>query len=135
MDFRYIKLPSIDNKFIELPLVEINLMGIVKVLCLVDSGADFSYLHADKGESILGLNIKEGLMRKSRGVTGQEFTAYFHKLDFYIGGWKHVGSFGFSYDLGTPFGILGREDFFNISKITFKHPKRKIEIVAFTDIN
>jgi len=74
-------------------------------------------------------------MRKSKGVTGQEFKAYFHKLDFYIGGWKYIGNFGFSEDLGTPFGILGREDFFNIFKITFKHPKRKIEIVAFEDIN
>lgn len=134
MNLKYIKLPSKNNKFIELPLIEIDLMGIVNVLCLVDSGADYSYFQADIGESILGLNIKEGNMRKSKGITGHELTVYFHKVDFLTGGLKYEGNFGFSYDLGIPFGILGREDFFKIFRVTFNQPKREIEVIDFNDI-
>jgi len=33
-----------------------------------------------------------------------------------------------SYELGTPFGILGREGFFDLFKICFNHPEKEIEL-------
>ena len=98
-----------------------------RYLCLVDSGAEFCYFHGKIGE-LLGLKIKEGKEIKSKGITGHQFTAYLHKIKLKIGGWSYEIEVAFSYDLGTPFGILGREGFFNLFKICFHHPKKEIEL-------
>lgn len=126
MKFSYIKLPSQKGRFIELPLIKIGL-AFGSYLCLVDSGADFCHFHGQIGET-LGLKVKKGRIAKGRGITGKEFTNYFHKVKINIGGWKYEVEVGFSYELGTPFGILGREGFFNLSKVCFNHSKREIEL-------
>jgi len=126
MKFKYIKLLTANGKFVELPLIEIKLNNIY-YLCLVDSGAEFSYFHGEIGEK-LGLNVRDGKVIKSRGITGDEFTGYFHKIKVKIGGWDYEVEVGFSYKLGTPFGILGREGFFNLFKVCFRHLKKEIEL-------
>ena len=132
MKFNYIKLPTKDSSFIELPLIPIAFKNGGGCFCLIDSGADYSYLNSSIGEA-LGIDIKSGKIFKSKGITGRVFTAYFHRINFIIGGWDYESNFGFSYELGTPFGILGRDDFFNLFKIIFKHPKRIIDIVPFNE--
>jgi hypothetical protein len=132
MRFNYIKLPTKDRNFIELPLIPVAFKKEGGCFCLIDSGADYSYLDANIGEA-LGLDVKSGKIFRSKGITGREFTAYFHKINFIVGGWNFEGNFGFSYELGTPFGILGRDDFFTLFKITFKHPKKIIDIVPFEE--
>lgn len=122
MKFSYVKLPTKQGKFVELPLIDI-IFPFGRYFCLVDSGAEFCYFHAKIGE-ILGLKIKEGRVISSRGITGGEFTAHFHTVNIKIGGWDYEIEAGFSYELGTPFGILGREGFFNLFKVCFSHPKK-----------
>lgn len=126
MKFPYVKLPAKKGKFVELPLIKIGL-PFGYHYCLVDSGADFCHFHGKIGESF-GLNIKKGKAMKGRGITGNEFTSYFHKVKLNIGGWEHEVEVGFSYELGTPFGILGREGFFSLFKVCFDHSKRVIEL-------
>ena len=126
MKFGYVKLPAKDGKFIELPLVEVTL-DFGRYFCLVDSGADFCYFHGKIGE-LLGLDIESGEIMEGRGITGQEFKVYLHKIKFKIGGWDYEAKIGFSYELGVPFGILGREGFFNLFKVCFDHPKKEIEL-------
>lgn len=127
MKFSYVKLPVKEGKSIELPLIKIGLPSGIYYYCLVDSGADFCHIHGKIGESF-GLDIKKGEIKKSRGITGHEFTNYFHKVKLNIGGWEHEVKVGFSYELGTPFGILGREGFFSLFKVCFDHPEREIEL-------
>ena len=126
MKFRYIKLLTKERKFLELPLIEVGLNNLY-YLCLVDSGAEFCCFHGEIGEK-LGLDVKNGKIIKIRGVTGREFTAYFHKIKVKISGWEYEIETGFSYELGVPFGILGREGFFNLSQVCFYHLKKEIEL-------
>lgn|SRR5450830_255303 len=131
MRFEYVKLPAeSEKKFIELPLIPIKFDFGGSCFCLIDSGADKSYLDAKIGE-ILNIDIKRGIEGQSSGITGHKMIAYFHKINFNVGGWDFIAEFGFVYNLGTPFGILGREEFFNIFEVKFNHPKRFIELKQF----
>jgi len=96
MKFKYIKLLTTNGKFVELPLIEIGLNNLY-YLCLIDSGAEFCYFHGKIGE-LLGLNVKQGREIKSRGITGDDFTAYLHKIRIKIGGWDYEIEVGFSYE-------------------------------------
>jgi len=126
MKFYYPKLPARNGKFVELPLIDMTL-PFGRYLCLVDSGAEFCYFHGKIGE-LLGIKVREGKEIKSRGITGSEFTSYFHKVKVKIGGWDYEINISFSYELGTPFGVLGREGFFNLFKVCFNHLKKEIEL-------
>ncbi len=78
MRFNYIKLPTKDRKFIELPLITVAFKKEGGCLCLIDSGADYSYLDASIGEA-LGINIRSGKIFKSKGITGRELQHTFIK--------------------------------------------------------
>ena len=77
MKFYYAKLPTAEAKFVELPLIDV-VFAFGRYFCLVDSGAEFCYFHGKIGE-LLGLDVSSGETIKSRGVTGGEFVAYFHR--------------------------------------------------------
>ena len=126
MKFEYIKLLTQNGKFIELPLIEIRFNNLY-YLCLVDSGAEFCCFHGEIGER-LGLRVKEGREMKIRGITGEEATAYFHKIKMKIRNREYQIAVCFSYELGTPFGILGREGFFSLFKVCFNHLKKEVEL-------
>lgn len=128
MKFKYIKLLTKERKFVELPLIEIRLNNLY-YLCLVDSGAEFCCFHGEIGER-LGLKVREGREIKIRGITGEEAKAYFHKIKIKIRNREYQIAVGFSYQLGTPFGILGREGFFNLFEVCFYHFKKRIRIKA-----
>lgn len=130
MKFKYIKMVARGQlKFISLPLLEINLPK-ANFIFLVDSGADYCYLPAVVGEA-LDINVESGEKRESRGITGIPFTAYFHTVNCKIGGWDYKLRIGFSYDLGVPFGILGRENFFDLFKVCINHKKEEIELKLY----
>lgn len=116
-------------KSVSLPLLEI---GLPKINCffLVDSGADCCYLPASVGEA-LNIDVKSGEKRESRGITGTPFIAYFHTVDCEIGGWDYKIKIGFSYDLGVPFGILGRENFFSSFKVCIDHKNEEVELKPY----
>jgi hypothetical protein len=94
MKFQYIKLLTKEGKFIELPLIEIGLNNLY-YLCLVDSGAEFCCFHGEIGKR-LGLRVEEGREMKIRGITGEEATAYFHKIKTKIRNQEYQIEAGFS---------------------------------------
>lgn len=124
MKLPYIKLLTENGRFVELPLIEVWLSPKICYLCLVDSGAEFCCFHGKVGEA-LGLDIKKGKIIKIRGVSGKEFSAYLHKIKIKIGRQDYETEVSFSYGLGTPFGVLGRERFFNLFKVCSIIPKEK----------
>lgn len=126
MKFSYYKLPAQKGKWIELPLIPVE-FPFSQYLCLVDSGADSCHFHGQIGE-LLKLKVQEGEIKEGSGITGHNFTSYFHEIELKIGGRGYKAKVGFSYNLGVPFGILGREGFFSLFKVIFYHYKRQIEI-------
>ncbi len=114
---------------VSLPLLEISLPK-ANLIFLVDSGADWCYLPASVGE-VLNIDIQCGEKRESKGITGTPFTAYFDTVDCKIGGWDYKMKIGFSYDLGMPFGILGRECFFNLFKVCIDNRNEEIELKEY----
>ena len=119
-----------EANFVSLPLLEIGLSK-GNFMCLVDSGADYCYFPAAIGEA-LDINVKDGEKRESKGITGTPFTAYFHAIDCKIGGRDYKVKIGFSYDLGVPFGILGREEFFSLFKVCIDHRNEEVELKPYT---
>lgn len=134
MKFKYTKLPAGGKlpspKLIAVPLIEVEL-SIGNYLCLVDSGADHCFFPAEVGER-LGLKVKKGRKIEGTGITGTKFTVYFHKIPYKIGGWDYEAEIGFSYDLGIPFGVLGRDGFFEFFVVKITHSKEEIELKDLT---
>ena len=133
MKFRYWKLPTKGKLSVPIPLLEVNLplkTHSVNYVCLIDSGADYCFFHAKEiGEDLLNLDIKTGKkIENIKGITGSTFTAYFHTVDFKIGGWEFKEKIAFSYDLGTPYGILGRQGFFDNFKVCIEHREQEVEL-------
>lgn len=131
MKFRYYRLPSKITKHIDIPMIPIGL-NFGQYPCLVDSGSDYSFLHGVIGEA-LGLNVTEGTQIDIGGITGNRMIAYFHKIHFNIGGWDFNEDYGFSYELGTDLGILGRDILFNKYKVIFNQRKKIVELKDYTD--
>lgn len=105
-------------------------MGMIFYNCLVDSGADQSYFHGDIGRA-LGLRVEEGEESIGKGIAGQTFTAYKHKFTYVVGGVEIKDSVYFSDDMSMPFGILGREGFFDHFKVCFEQRKEINEIKSY----
>lgn len=116
-------------KFVSLPVFEISFSKL-DIPFLVDSGADYCYLPATYGE-VLNIDITSGEKRESKGITGALFTSYFHNINCKIGGWDHELRIGFSYELGVPFGILGRENFFRLFKVCIDHKNEEVELKPY----
>lgn len=139
MKFKYWKLPAGEKPSIPLPIIEVELMtkfGFFNYPCLIDSGADWCFWHAKEiGEDLLSLNIREGeKIKKVRGITGAELEAYLHKIKFKIGGWEYEEKIAFAYNLNVPFGILGRQGFFNLFReVCFNQNKKEIKIRLFVE--
>jgi len=135
MKFRYKKLPTSRGKHIPIPLIDVGIkipkrLGMIFYNCLIDSGADQTYFHGDVGRS-LGLKIEEGEPSTGRGIAGQTFIAYKHKVIYNIGGTDIKDFIYLSDDLGTPFGILGRQGFFDHFKVCFEQKKEMVEIKPY----
>ena len=135
MEFKYKKLPTSKGRHLPIPLIDVGIkiperLGMIFYNCLIDSGADQTYFHGDIGRS-LGIKIEDGEPSMGRGIAGQTFTAYKHKFTYNIGGIDIKDSIYFSDDLGTPFGILGREGFFEHFKICFDQRKEVVEFKPY----
>lgn len=76
----------------------------------------------------MGLRVRQGQPTVSRGITGTTFTAYLHRIRFQVGGETVETKVNFSYELGTPFGILGRSGFFDQFHVCFSERGKFIEL-------
>ena len=127
MQFPYILLPGRTDK-VKTPIVPIGVSfggRKYQIMCLLDSGADRSYLSEDFA-SVLGIEEVENTEALTMtGITGDPITTYFHKVSFTIGGHSNEEWFGFG-KLGMPFGILGRT-FFAHYIICFDERRQRVE--------
>ena len=98
---------------------------------LLDSGADWNIFHAVIGE-IIGLDIEKGKKESFGGIGGGKFTAYFHDVTLYIGGWPIKVLCGFSTDIPGPekqsYGVLGHVGLFDHFSVKIETAKREIEL-------
>ncbi len=98
---------------------------------LLDSGADWNIFHSVIGE-IIGIDVPNGKREEFGGIGGGQFTAYFHDVTLYIGGWPMKVSCGFSADIPSPdrqsYGVLGHVGFFDHFMVRMETSKKEIEI-------
>ena len=138
MNFKYRKFPidpdncPFPNKISSFrPVIQIDFdtdKGKFGYFVLIDSGADYCIFHASIGE-MLGLNIKSGKPLTFFGTSGQPQRAYFHGVEFKIGGVDHKCNVGFSFDMKKlAYGLLGQEGFFDKWIVKFEYHKENIEL-------
>lgn len=138
MDFKYKKFPYdaqnkvfTDKKYALRPVIQIDFEspnGPFSYFVLIDSGADYCIFHARVGE-LLGLEIKSGKPLTFFGTSGQPQIAYFHHINFKIGGNDFSCYVGFSFDIEQlAYGILGQVGFFDKWRIKFEYDKENVEI-------
>ena len=138
MKFDYQKFP-VDKENCPFPNKKSSLRPVIQIdfetregtfgyLVIIDSGADYCLFHASIGE-LLGLDIKTGKPLTFYGTSGQPQIAYFHKITFKIGGYKHTCDVGFSFDMEKlAYGLLGQDGFFNKWIVKFECHKERMEL-------
>jgi hypothetical protein len=114
------------------PIIPIRIVVGDKSLqysALIDSGADFCIFHREIGEA-LGIEITAGEKFIFGGVQQADLaSAYLHKLDLMVGGWKYETTVGFSGEIADEsYGILGQKGFFDIFVVKFDLRKEEIEL-------
>ena len=137
MKFNYVKLPlklehgPFRQTFIQLPLIQVYFQlkngGRLQYFCLVDSGSDYCFFSNEVAKN-LNLDLARAKQVEARGVTGHIFKAYFLPVTFTVGGWDCTVNAGFSSDLGTPYGILGRQGFFESFRVCIDEKLKEIEL-------
>ncbi|MBI4035979.1 hypothetical protein HY383_03440 [Candidatus Daviesbacteria bacterium] len=131
MNFPYTNLPGVP-KDTKRPLVPVKFIhknkNTLPILCLIDSGADYSYLAFDIAV-FLGISLKNIKPQKSFGINGSSFICFPSKIDIELGGCKLSIPVHFSNQLSTAFPcILGQEDFFSKARIIFERYKWNLDI-------
>ena len=109
------------------PLIEVSLFSPkdkIKMLALVDSGADYSLFSSEVAEK-LGIEIEKGKKVSLEGVKGEPFPGYRHKVPLKVG--------NLSFDCKIVFAkvkvaLLGRDNFFLPFLITFNERFQKVLI-------
>jgi predicted aspartyl protease len=101
----------------------------IKYAALIDSGADFCIFDAEIGD-YLNIDIKSGQKEIFGGIQDRGgATAYLHKIEIEIGGWKYKATVTFSYDIAERgYGIFGQKGFFDIFSVKFDYLKEEIEL-------
>lgn len=131
MNFRYITLPGIpkDTKRPLIPVKFINKnKSTLPILCLVDSGADYSYL-AKEIADWLEIDLTKSKPQTSFGINNSPFICYPGEITIDIGG--HISNIPvhFSDQLSSAFPcILGQEGFFSKARIVFERYKWNLDI-------
>lgn len=128
MKFFYKKQYTADGEPLFLPLIDVTIGNSqLQVVALVDSGASYSLFHAALGEHI-GLNIKTGKKISSFGVDGEPLESFLHPTRVAIGGNSVTITVSYSYDLQTPYPLLGQYGFFEKFRVCFDLGKKELEI-------
>jgi hypothetical protein len=100
----------------------------IRVVALVDSGADWCLFPASIGEQ-LKIPVDQGKKIQFRGATATGM-AYCHEVTLEVGGWGHNCLVGFSSDLDkmNVYPILGHNGFFDHYEVNFNFKKEIIEV-------
>lgn len=135
MNFPYIRLPGLSKR----PLAKTYFKYRERVLtnpvfCLVDSGADVSYL--DMGiADLLGIDLSKTKSVPSWGINSQEFKGYPARVTAIIDDWELEIVAIFSPEVGRMFCVLGQEGLFDQARVTFERYKWNMDIRPRTDVN
>ncbi len=135
MNFPYLQIPGFSKR----PLVPVGFRYgshylYQPVLCLVDSGADLTYLDMGLGEE-LGINFSKTKPLTSFGINGRGFAGYPVKILAEIGGWEFSLEAIFSRSVRRTFCVLGQEGLFDMAQISFERFKWEIGINPRKEIN
>lgn len=136
MKFKYEKLlagkGASVKELISVPLIRVDFSSPPSYFCLVDSGADNTIFHGDIGRDIFGLKIENGEKKTITGISGHQFTGYIHRIQYKLGGWDYEADVVFADNLAFPFGILGRNGFFEFFAVKITHNQESIELKDLT---
>lgn len=139
MKFRYTQYPTRDETVypyknsVFYPTISLTLINpkskkvFPNYIVLIDSGASCCVFHAGIGEA-LGLDIKSGGQVPFQRAVAGGGKLYFHKIILGLEGNKMKSEVGFTYDLVSPFGLLGQEGFFDKFRVCFDFIKKEFEI-------
>lgn len=131
MNFPYATLPGVP-KDTKRPLVPLKFIHKDKstrsILCLIDSGADYSYLTSEIAE-FLDIDLSKIIPQKSFAINGSQFLCYPSEINIEIGGHRLTIPAHFTKQLTSAFPcIIGQENFFNKTRITFERYKWNLDI-------
>jgi len=107
------------------PLIEVTLIGPkekIKMLALLDSGADYSLFSLEVAEK-LGIKKEEGKKIFLQGVIGEQFPGFLHKVPVQVDGMRFNCRIVFS---KVKTALLGRDNFFLPFLITFNEKYQKV---------
>lgn len=131
MNFPYVRLPGVPQDT-KRPLIPVKFIhkdkSTLPILCLVDSGADYSYLTIEVAH-LLGIDLTHIKPQKAFGINGSEFVCYPSRLEIEVGGVRLQILVHFSPELTPAFPcILGQENFFSQTRILFERYKWNLDI-------
>lgn len=107
------------------PLIQVVLIGPkekIKMLALLDSGADYSLFSLEVAEK-LGIPIEKGKRISLQGVAGEPFTGFLHEIPVQVEDVVLKCKIVFSKVRTT---LLGRDNFFLPFLITFNEKHQKV---------
>ncbi len=135
MNFPYLKLPGLSKR----PLIPVYLKYGSRalyhpVLCLVDSGADVSYLDMAIAEE-LKVDLTNIKPVPSWGINGEVFRGRPVKMVGIIGGWEFQTMAIFSDKINRAFCVLGQEGLFDQARVIFERYEWNLDIHPRTDFN
>ena len=94
--------------------------------CLVDTGSDFNLFPAAIAE-YLGINVKNGKIRKIYGIGKANLDAYRHLIEIYLEKHKISTHADFTYEQRLP--LLGRTGFLSyFRQVIFKEKEKLTEL-------
>ena len=109
------------------PLIQVVLIGPkdkIKMLALLDSGADYSLFSLEVAEK-LGIKVEKGKRISLQGVAGEPFTGYLHEVPVQVEDVILKCKIVFSKVRAT---LLGRDNFFLPFLITFNEKHQKVTV-------
>ena len=107
------------------PLIQVVLIGPkdkIKMLALLDSGADYSLFSLEVAEK-LRIPVEKGKRISLQGVAGQPFTGFLHEVPVQVEDTTLKCKIVFSKVRAT---LLGRDNFFLPFLITFNEKHQKV---------
>ncbi|MHB8278099.1 MAG: pepsin/retropepsin-like aspartic protease family protein [Candidatus Humimicrobiaceae bacterium] len=99
------------------PIIKLGFNGFY-INCLIDTGAVISMMPSEFGKEF-GLDIKKGEPFVVKGIDNINMPSYIHEVNFFIDKYEIKFKVAFSDGFKFPFGLLGREGFFDLFNIAF----------------